>query len=241
MLAVEEAYAGYTGTDVIRGVSVQLEAGECVAVLGPNGAGKSTLLRLITGQIGLRSGRRTIDGTDATNWRPHRIARARLRWVGEPRPIYPSLTVADNLILGGIIERDQVKVRSERVYELLPMLRAKQRDRAGSLSGGQQQMLAIGQALMSGPQYLCLDEPSMGLAPHVVTTVAELVSELVASGIGVLWAEQYPDVALGRCTRVIVLSSGEVVDAGPADEFSTARVETSYLGGGRTTGPEAGS
>jgi branched-chain amino acid transport system ATP-binding protein len=235
-LVVEDVHAGYTGTDILRGVSVNVTAGECVGVLGPNGAGKSTLLRAMSGQLKMRAGRRAIDDEEASGWRAHKIARAGVRWVGEPRPIFPSLTVTENLEIGGIMQRPRIETERERVYELLPALREKQAAAAGSLSGGQQQMLAIGQALMSSPRYLLLDEPSLGLAPQIVEAVADVITELVARGVGVVWAEQFPRVALKRCSRVVVLSAGSVFIAGPASEITPEQLEAAYMGNRRESG-----
>ena len=235
-LGLTEVTAGYSGTDVLRGVSVAVAPGECVAVLGANGAGKSTLLRVLSGQLRVRSGRRAINGNDVTAWSAHRAARAGVRWTGEPRPIYPSLSVAENLEVGGVTARASIARRRSYVYELLPDLSRKASQRAASLSGGQQQMLAIGQALMSEPQYLCLDEPSLGLSLAMVNVVAELVSELVRSGVGVVWAEQFPEVALDRATKVIALRGGIVVARGEPGTISQDELEDAYMG--RTTSPD---
>jgi branched-chain amino acid transport system ATP-binding protein len=135
-LEVDTVFAGYSGTDVLRGVSVAVEPGQCVGILGLNGAGKSTLLRVITGQVAVRSGHWLIDSADAGHWRPDRIARSGVRWVGEPRPVFPSLTVEENLAIGGITSRRNVPRLTRRVYELLPMLREKHWEKAASLSGG---------------------------------------------------------------------------------------------------------
>jgi branched-chain amino acid transport system ATP-binding protein len=229
-LAVEDAFAGYKRTDVLRGITTSVRPGECVAILGPNGAGKSTLLRAISGQLKLRAGRRLLDDEDITGWRTYKIARGGVRWVGEPRPIFPTLTVEENLAVGGITQRSSIDEQTQHVYDLLPALKDKHGERAASLSGGQQQMLAIGQALMTKPRYLCLDEPSLGLAPAVVTMVAELIGELASRGVGILWAEQFPRVALSRSTHALVLSAGRVLSSGPAEELNRDTLEAAYLG-----------
>jgi branched-chain amino acid transport system ATP-binding protein len=229
-LVVTEVTAGYKGTDVLRDISLTVAPGEKVAVLGSNGAGKSTLLRVLSGQLRPRTGQRLIDDIDTTRWSVHKVARAGVRWIGEPRPIYPGLTVTENLEVGGLTRRDSVSRQAERVYELMPALHAKRADRAGSLSGGQQQMLALGQALMSEPRYLCLDEPSTGLAPSVVAMVAKLVTELAGAGVGIVWAEQFPQIALARCDRALVLRGGSAVESGPASQITPERLETAYLG-----------
>ena len=230
-LTVDGISAGYAGTDVLRGVSVSVAPGECVAVLGANGAGKSTLLKVLSGQLKIRSGTRTIDGDNVKAWSPHRAARSGVRWIGEPRPIYPSLSVAENLEVGGLTARSSIDGQRQRVYELLPALYEKRTHRAASLSGGQQQMLAIGQALMSKPRYLCLDEPSLGLSPAMVNTVAQLVSDLVGEGVGAVWAEQFPEVAKAHCTKLIVLRAGVVVTHGQPETITSDELERAYLGG----------
>jgi branched-chain amino acid transport system ATP-binding protein len=229
-LAVHDVAAGYGGTDVLRGVSLAVRPGECVGVLGPNGAGKSTLLKVLSGQLRIRRGSRELDGKAFKTWSAHGAARAGVRWVGEPRPIYASLTVAENLELGGILERHSIRAQRDRVYELLPALYDKRADRAASLSGGQQQMLSIGQALMSKPRFLCLDEPSMGLSPAMVSTIADLISALVAEGVGAVWAEQFPEVARSHCTHLLVLRAGVVVSSGDPESIDARGLEAAYLG-----------
>lgn len=229
-LAVEDVYAGYTGTDILRGVGIEVRPSECLAVLGPNGAGKSTLLRVASGQLRIRAGRRIIDGEDATRWRGHRVAKAGVRWIGEPKPIFPSLSVAENLAIGGIIRRRSFDRQVKYVFEILPALYSKRNARAAELSGGQQQMLAIGQALMSEPRYLCLDEPSLGLAPAAVDSIAHLVRELVTAGLGIVWAEQFPDVALSCSSKVAVMRAGLLVRVGSPADVSREELEEAYLG-----------
>jgi ABC-type branched-subunit amino acid transport system ATPase component len=229
-LALADSFAGYVGTDVLRAVTVAVSESEWVGLLGPNGAGKSTVLKAITGQLRLRAGRRTVGEEDARGWRPYRFARAGVRWVGEPRPIFPSLSVAENLAIGGITRRADHDALARHVYDLMPVLYDKRTVAASQLSGGQQQMLAIGQALMSKPRFLCLDEPSLGLAPAAVAAMTDLIHELVASGVGVLWAEQYPEVVLGHCSSVVVLSAGTVVRAAAAADVTPSDIESAYLG-----------
>ncbi|HEX3899639.1 MAG TPA: ATP-binding cassette domain-containing protein [Mycobacteriales bacterium] len=229
-LVIESVVAGYGGTDVLRGVSLTVRQGECVGIIGPNGAGKSTLLKVISGQLRIRSGHRRLLGKDATSWPAYRMAAAGVRWVGEPRPIFPSLTVRENLEIGGMTRRGVWDEQFKRVCELLPVLGQRQQETAAQLSGGQQQMLAIGSALMSAPSFLCFDEPSIGLAPSVVNVIAELVSQLVSEGVGVVWAEQFLDVVLPRCSTVALLRSGEVVERGATSEFTRERLEDAYFG-----------
>jgi branched-chain amino acid transport system ATP-binding protein len=229
-LVLSDIVSGYKGTEVLRGIDLTVRPGECVGVLGANGAGKSTLLKTISGQVRLRSGKRVIDDKDTTPWRPFKIARAGVRWIGDPRPVYRSLTVEENLVIGASALRSRFDQNRDRVFELMPMLKTKRNERGGSLSGGQQQMLAIGQALMSEPRYLCLDEPSLGLAVTVINDLSALIGNLAQSGVGIVWAEQFPEVALKRCTSVIVLGAGRIVLQGEPGEISREKLENAYLG-----------
>jgi branched-chain amino acid transport system ATP-binding protein len=222
--------AGYARTDVLRDISLTAHAGECIALLGANGAGKSTLLRVLSGQVRLHRGIRRVDGADASSWRGHQFARHGVRWVGEPRPIFPSLTVLENLSVGGLLNKGNGAAEVDRIMSLLPALRDKQGAKAATLSGGQQQILAIGQALMTKPKYLCLDEPSLGLSMRVFSEIADLVDVLVEAGVGIIWAEQFPDVAMEHCTTVALLSAGRIVRTGPAADISRDEVTAVYLG-----------
>jgi branched-chain amino acid transport system ATP-binding protein len=229
-LELDQVIAGYKGSDILRGISVSIRPGDVVAVLGSNGVGKSTLLRAVSGQLRLRGGTRTIDGADASGLQAHQFARRGVRWLGDPRPIYTALTVEENLAVGGSVNRKRLKERREWVYDFVPILKERRTQKAASLSGGQQQLLALAQALMSEPKYLCLDEPSLGLAPLMIEQVAKLVTELAASGVGVIWAEQFPEVAITRATQLLVLSAGRVALAGPPDTISAQQLEAAYLG-----------
>lgn len=229
-LVLTDVEAGYKGTDVLRGVSLTVDPGDCIGVLGPNGAGKSTFLRTISGQLKLRRGTRMLGDQDITGWRTHKVARHGIRWVGDPRPIYRDLTVEENLEIGATTLISKYQEKRAFVYELMPMLEQKRGDKAGSLSGGQQQMLAIGQALMSDPRYLCLDEPSLGLAVTVINDLSVLIGNLASEGVGIIWAEQFPEVALARCNRVIVIGAGKIVLEGAPADISREQLESAYLG-----------
>jgi branched-chain amino acid transport system ATP-binding protein len=222
--------AGYKGTDVLRGIDLTVLPGDCIGVLGPNGAGKSTLLKTISGQLKVRSGSRVIDGVDTTSWPSHRVARAGVRWTGDPRPIFRDLTIAENLEIGASTLKSSYAERSQFVFDLLPVLAERRTAKAATLSGGQQQMLAIGQALMSNPRYLCLDEPSLGLAVHVINSLSEVIGGLAEAGVGIVWAEQFPEVALKRCNRIIVISAGQVVLEDSPSNISSEQLERAYLG-----------
>ncbi len=237
MLAVEEVWAAYDdAAPVLKGVSIRIEAREIVAVLGANGAGKSTLLRVISGLIPSRQGRVLFDGRDVTRMLPHRRVAMGLVQVPEGRQVLPGFTVEENLLLGGYIRRRDPasldRVAAE-VFELFPILRARRRQLGGSLSGGEQQMLAIGRALMAQPRLLLLDEPSLGLAPLVVKRIFEVIGLLRDQGIPILLVEQNAKKAIEVADRGLVLRNGEVVMAGPAAQLlASEEVKTAYLGAG---------
>jgi branched-chain amino acid transport system ATP-binding protein len=188
------------------------------------------MLRAITGQLRLRSGELHIGDRNATKWPAFQVARSGVRWVGEPRPLVATLTVQENLEIGGITRRGDLQENMEKLWTRLPLLYERRHDRAGSLSGGQQQLLAIGQAMMSQPTFLCLDEPSLGLAPQVIVDVGELIDSLVAQGVGVLWAEQFPRLLLEHCSIAIVMHAGSIAYAGPASELSDELLEAAFFG-----------
>lgn len=231
-LVLTDIEAGYKGTDVLRGISLTIAPGDCIGVLGPNGAGKSTLLKTISGQLKVRRGARVIGGVDTTTWPAHRVAKAGVRWIGDPRPVWRTLTVEENLEVGAAVYKGGLIERRDFVFDLMPILREKRADKAANLSGGQQQMLSIGQALMSNPRFLCLDEPSIGLAVHVINSLSEIIGDLAAAGVGILWAEQFPEVALKRCSQIVVLSAGQVVMSADPSKISRADLERAYLGAG---------
>jgi branched-chain amino acid transport system ATP-binding protein len=229
-LSIRGLCAGYGGTDVLHDVEIDIVPGEVVALLGANGAGKSTLLRVMSGQLRPRTGEWTIRGEAANRWRPDKVARSGVRWIGEPKPVYPNLTVGENLSIGGLTAQGDTAEQREWIHEILPILSERRRELAGRLSGGQQQLLAIGQALMSKPAFLLLDEPSLGLAPVMVETMASTITLMAERGIGVLWAEQFPRVALAHAQRVAVMQRGRIRVAAQASEVSAATLEEVYLG-----------
>ncbi len=207
--------AGYGGPAVVRGISLRVGAGETVAVLGRNGAGKTTTLLAIAGALKPLSGSVVVGQHDATGWPAHRVARAGLALVPQGRRIFPTLSVRENLMLGA--RGGDLGM----VHRLFPVLEVRTRQPGSSLSGGEQQMLAIARALMTRPRLLLLDEPSEGLAPQVVRSIAELVSRLPAEeGISILLAEQNLRVAVEMASRVYVLDRGEVAHETIAAEFA---------------------
>jgi branched-chain amino acid transport system ATP-binding protein len=220
--------AGYGRVQVLRGVAVSVEPAEVVALIGANGAGKSTLLRAATGMIATTAGRIEIDGVDLTGAAVEKIARAGVAHVPEGRRLFPGLTVRDNLRLGGWYRR---ATDIEPVLELFPALGQRLDQVAGSLSGGEQQMCAIGRAMMSRPEYMLIDELSLGLAPVLVDEILARLADITAAGTGVLLVEQDAGAALDVAHRGYVLENGAVTLHGPAGELAgDARVRAAYLG-----------
>ncbi|RCG29660.1 ABC transporter ATP-binding protein [Sphaerisporangium album] len=224
----------YGGVHALRGMSLTVGEGEIVALLGNNGAGKTTTLSAISGLVRPSAGKIVFDGRDLTRARPEAIVRAGLVHVPEGRRVFSTLTVHENLQIGGYPVRDKAEIRRrvDRVYALLPRLAERRAQQGGTLSGGEQQMLAIGRALVSGPRLLLLDEPSMGLAPLVVASVMELVREVNLEGVSVLLVEQNAKAALKIAHRGYVIESGACVLGGSAAELrGDSRVVEAYLGG----------
>jgi branched-chain amino acid transport system ATP-binding protein len=231
LLAVEDLEVRYGRTRAVQGLSFTLDAGEIVTVLGANGAGKSSLLRAIQGTVTPAAGRVRYRGEDVTRWSAPRRVGAGLVLVPEGRQIFVSMTVHENLLLGAYTRRDDVGRELERVYERFPNL-AQRRDMAAAvLSGGEQQMLAIGRALLAKPALMMLDEPSLGLSPILVQSLFQLIGELNREGLAILLVEQNTAMALATASRGIVLELGRTVIAGSAQEIkSHERLADAYLG-----------
>ena len=233
-LAVRGLTVSYGRTDAVRGIDLDVGAGQIVCLIGANGAGKTSVMRALSGLLRPRAGRITFDGTDITFWRPHRIAAAGLRQVPEGRQIFSELTVAENLTVGAWLERDAAATaqRFELMLQRFPRLRERQTQMAGSLSGGEQQMLALARALMGSPRLLLLDEPSMGLAPLFVEEIFRIIADLKQEGVTILLVEQNASAALDIADVAYVLENGAVVLHGPAAEIaSDPRIVAAYLGG----------
>jgi branched-chain amino acid transport system ATP-binding protein len=233
MLTVEDVRAGYDRTEVLHGVSLEVNAGELVTVLGANGAGKTTLLRTISHLTPPRGGRITFDGEDITGLSPHGICRRGLIQVPEGRKLFPLMTIDENLQLGAMpgAPRARRTQTLEQVRERFPMLADRRRQLAGTLSGGEQQQLALGRALMGLPRMLLLDEPTQGLAPVLASGVLEAVADLRASGLTVLLVSQEVASALDIADRAYVLETGSVVLAGTAEELAAdENLRAAYLG-----------
>ena len=210
MLRLSDLHASYGAAPVLHGVSLTVDKGETVALLGPNGAGKSTVLAAVTGTIRQRSGHILVEGRDVIHQPSHRIVERGVALVPEGRLVFAPFSVEDNLRLGAIRLRGELRERYRFVYALFPRLQERRRQSAGTLSGGEQQMLAIGRALMSAPRLLLLDEPFLGLAPLVVDEIRRALEKLRESGLTLLIVEQKLDIALEFASRAYVLIKGAV-------------------------------
>jgi branched-chain amino acid transport system ATP-binding protein len=234
LLSIEDLSVNYGAISAVRGVTLAVAPGEVVALLGANGAGKSTILRTISGLIRPRSGAIQFAGDRIDRLPPSRIVRIGVAHCPEGRRVFGSLTVAENLRLGAATRTDlgSVATDRERLYDLFPILRERMRQSAGTLSGGEQQMLALARALMAKPKLLLLDEPSLGLAPIVVQSIFRTLAELKATGVAMLLVEQSISLALGVADRAYVLRTGEVSLSGTAEELRANYeiVAAAYLG-----------
>jgi len=235
MLEIENLSVSYGGIEVLHQVGLNVGAGEIVAMVGANGAGKTTLLRSLSGLLPLDSGRITFLGQSAAGRRPADLVGLGLGQVPEGRHIFPTLTVIDNLKMGAYLRRREPRSEIERdldfVFELFPLLEERKRQKGGTLSGGEQQMLAIARALMTKPKLLMLDEPSMGLAPLIVEQILETIKHLNQEGLTVLMVEQEVEASLAIADRGYVLQLGRVVLEGPGEELlANEEVKAIYLG-----------
>ncbi len=240
MLIIERLTAGYGASAVLHGTDLTVAEGQVVALIGPNGAGKTTLMRTISGLLPARSGSIRLNDREISNVPANRLARLSLAHVPEGRRVFAPLSVEDNLLLGGYTLLPKLfgygrKARAdlERIYALFPKLRDRRKQAAGTLSGGEQQMLAIGRALMSRPRLLLLDEPSMGLAPVMVQEVFATIARLRAEGTTMLLVEQFAESALALADYAYVMEGGKIAFSGPAAKLATdPRVVEIYLNGG---------
>ena len=233
MLELKSVDAGYGSFQALFGVSLEVKAGEAVGVIGPNGAGKTTLMRAISGLIRPNKGSISMQGSDVLATPPHRIVSLGIAHVPENRRLFPKLTVNDNLKMGAYMQdaRARYAERLEFVFDLFPRLKERRHQMAGTMSGGEQQMCAIGRALMSSPKLLLLDEPSAGLAPVVVQQVFELVNRIRTSGLTVLIVEQNVQQVLRVVDRAYLLEAGSIRASGTSAEIMrTDIVKQAYLG-----------
>jgi branched-chain amino acid transport system ATP-binding protein len=233
MLKVQNLNVHYGVIHALHDVSFDVAQGEIVTLIGSNGAGKSTTLLALSGLLAPTSGTIEFDGQDFIPVPPHKRVPAGLVQVPEGRRVFASLTVAENLILGAYTRRDKAEMQRdiEEVYELFPRLAERKKQAAGTMSGGEQQMLAVGRALMSKPRLLLLDEPSLGLAPLLVREIFNVVVRIRERGVTVLLVEQNAHMSLAIADRAYVLETGRVVMSGPAKEIARdARIKEAYLG-----------
>src|SRR4051812_5040317 len=233
MLELAGVNAGYSGFQALFGITMSVKAGEAVAVIGANGAGKTTLLRVISGLLPASSGTMTMEGVSLRETPPHKVIETGIAHVPEGRRLFPRLSVENNLKIGAYIPSARPKFveRLEQVYALFPRLKERRAQLAGTLSGGEQQMCAIGRALMSGPKLVLLDEPSMGLAPVIVAQVFDLVRKLSAEGYTVLIVEQNVRQVLKIADRAYLLEVGRIKASGPSQELlASDEIRKAYMG-----------
>jgi len=234
LLRAEGLTAGYGKKPILHGVTLEVQQGEIVSVIGPNGAGKSTAFKTIVGFLRPTSGRVVFAGEDITGRRPDELLHRGLAYVPQGRILFPQMTVLENLEMGAYIERDHVRIRAalESVYALFPILAERRRQPAGTMSGGEQQMVAIGRALMTTPRLVLLDEPSLGLSPKFVSIIFERLSEMKRAGYTLMVVEQNAARALAAADRGYVLELGANRFEGPGRALlGDAEVKRLYLGG----------
>jgi ABC-type branched-subunit amino acid transport system ATPase component len=232
LLEASAVVAGYGEAEILHGVSIKVNDGEVVTIIGPNGCGKSTLMKAIVGLVRVRAGSVSFRGVDITSHDPGQTVRIGLCYVPQSDNVFPSMTIRENLEMGAFVRRDDYRDRIEEMFQLFPDLRPSARRKAGSLSGGQRQMLAIARALMLDPVLLLLDEPSAGLAPSLVHSVFARIKDINDSGVSVLLVEQNARESLRMSDRGYVLAGGanQLEDSGPA-LLENAEVGRLYLGG----------
>jgi len=234
LLFAEHITAGYGRIDILHDVSLAVQPGEIVSIIGPNGAGKSTSFKAIVGFLHPRQGRVVFNGEEITGLRPDLVLRRGLAYVPQGRIVFPQMTVLENLEMGAFIERDRARVAAalQRVYALFPVLFDRRRQRAGTMSGGEQQMVAMGRALMTEPRLILLDEPSLGLAPKFVTLIFEKLVEMKRTGYTLMLVEQNAARALAIADRGYVLELGRNRFEGAGSQLlGDPEVKRLYLGG----------
>ncbi len=233
MLNLENVSVNYGAIEALTGISMHVEKGEVVTLIGANGAGKTTTLRTITGLLQPRDGKISFEGEDIGGQPTHRLVAKGISMAPEGRGVFANLSVRENLQMGAYLNKDKRKIASDmdRAFQMFPRLKERESQKAGTLSGGEQQMLAIGRALMSQPRLLLLDEPSLGLAPLVVHTIFEAIDEIRGKGTTILLVEQNAHAALGHSDRAYVLETGRIVMEGPSAQLAAdPRIKEAYLG-----------
>jgi ABC-type branched-subunit amino acid transport system ATPase component len=232
ILRVDNITVGYSKVDILHDVDLILKKGEIVSIIGPNGAGKSTLLKTIFGLLQPRRGSVYLHNSDITGVKPERLVRQGISYVPQVFNIFPSMTIQENLEMGAFTRTDDFSGRIDEIYELFPVLGERRHQRAGNLSGGQRQMVAMGRALMLDPQVLLLDEPSAGLAPKFVSMIFERITDINRSGVSLILVEQNAREALNMAHRGYVLATGRNVLDGEAQALlANKEVGRLYLGG----------
>ena len=233
MLEVKDLQVFYGMIQAIKGISFEVNQGEIIALIGSNGAGKTTTLQTITGILEAKAGKITFEGNDITNMPGHKIVKMGMAHVPEGRRVFANLTVYENLKMGAFTRKDKGEIARnfERVYKSFPRLEERKNQPAGTLSGGEQQMLAMGRALMSNPRILLMDEPSMGLSPILVDEIFKIIEEVSSEGTTVLLVEQNAKKALSIADRAYVLETGNIALSGDAKELiSNEQIRKAYLG-----------
>lgn len=235
MLKVRDLYASYGAITALQGVSIEINKGELVCIIGANGAGKTTLLKSIMGSTKVTGGRVLFNAQDITRLDTYKIAGLGISLVPEGRLLFRDLSVMENLIMGAYTRTStEMHEQFSAVFNLFPRLKERQKQRAGTLSGGEQQMLAIGRALMSVPRLLILDEPSLGLAPRLVSDIFKAISKLNQEGLTILLVEQNTNMAFSIANRGYVMGTGKILLDGPTEELkNNSMVKAAYLGGKR--------
>lgn len=232
LVELKDIKAGYGGAPILNGINMSIEASDIGVIVGPNGAGKSTTLKAIFGLLKVMEGTVTFQGQDITNWEADRLVPQGLSFVPQEHNVFTSMTVHENLEMGAFIRRDDISDTLDEIYEMFPDLKAKRRQNAGELSGGQRQMVAMGRALMSKPRLLMLDEPSAGLSPRYMMEIFEQVVKINKAGVGILMVEQNARQALAFATKGFVLASGQNRFTGTGRELlDDPEVAKSFLGG----------
>ena len=234
MLEISALVCGYGQVAALKGISLSVAQGQLVALVGANGAGKSTTLRTISGLVPPRAGSIRLDGEDVTRAGPQRMLKLGVAHCPEGRRVFPHMTVADNLAMGAYLRPNDAALKADytRIYGIFPRLAERRFQMAGTLSGGEQQMLAIGRALMSHPRLVLFDEPSLGLAPNIVEQMFSIIGAIRDQGTTVLLVEQNAFAALELCDYAYLLETGRIVKAGPgADLIDDPHVRAAYLGG----------
>ncbi len=233
MLELRNVHTFYGKIEALKGINLKVNKGEIVCLIGANGAGKTTTLLTISGIVKPKEGDVIFDGKTINNYSPDKIVKLGIVHVPEGRRIFPELTVEENLILGAYIQKDKQKIKEnlEKVFTLFPILKERFKQLGGTMSGGEQQMLAIARGLMSEPKILLLDEPSLGLAPKIVERIFDIITEINSEGTPILLVEQNANMALQISTRGYVIETGKIILEGSSKElFNNDEVKKAYLG-----------